>query len=196
MTSHSFIVGVLLCSMGGTLLTLNIQEAIRLREARMSGSNAEVAPVRAPAVETDGMAMPADTAADSGPGDQRSRGNVAATEAGSSSSSKVPEANQIPRVRVAALAMPLGVGLLLIGGAVVTCLTKSSQAVQVTATLAGVAGVLMLLLGMEQTGSLLNWGTDPLVRSTVVLLISGILCLSLPGRWLWTQANDNSSSNH
>lgn len=204
MTGHSFLVSVLLLLMGGVLLTLNIREALELRDAKNAriaqvsqAADATSNPAADPAADATGMLaekseplMPAPDLAADIPGDgPRSSGKMA------SGPNPPAEVNRIPRVKVAGLAMPLGVGLLLLLGTVVTWCSKSDQAVQVTATLAGVAGVLMLFLGLEHAGSLLNWGVDPLARSALVLITGGLLCLSLPSRWWWSRANDDSSSN-
>lgn len=204
MTGHSLLVSVLLLLMGGVLLTLNIREALELRDSK-NARTAQVAPATGLANDTTTGATidatdsraeksePSSAGSDLGtdiPGSEpRLNGKIA------SGANPAAEVNRIPRVRVAALAMPLGVGLLLLLGTVVTWFSKSDQAVQVTATLAGVAGVLMLFLGLEHFGSLLNWGADPLARSALVLITGGLLCLSLPSRWWWSRTNDDSSSN-
>ncbi|MDP1560362.1 MAG: hypothetical protein Q8M16_03095 [Pirellulaceae bacterium] len=194
MTSHSLIVGVLLLLMGGAMLTLNIREAIELRDARNAAAkNADGSSKSAPSrVEP---AVPSTRDAASPTDDLSSALGPTVKDPSRTDSNAEPEVNRIPRVRVAGLAMPLGVGLLLLMGAVVTWLAKSDQGVQVTATLAGVAGVLMLLLGLEHVGSLLNWGIDPLGRSALVLVTSGLLCLSLPSRWWWSRTNVDSTSS-
>jgi hypothetical protein len=97
-----------------------------------------------------------------------------------------PEAvNQIPRVRVAAIVMPLGVGFLLLVAGILAGATGSAPAAHVAATLAGVAGVLMFLLGLEYIGSLVNWGADSLGGSVATLFASGLACVSLPLRLWW-----------
>ena len=184
MTAHSLIVSCLLLLIGGVLLTLNIREAIERRDAKQVATAETALPTEA----KDRVDQP-------GPGAQETTPGPTGGVPVPSGSAGSPIVNQIPRVRVAGLAMPLGVGVLLLIGTMVTWVTKSDQAVQVTATLAGVAGILMLLLGLEHLGSLLNWGADPLGPSALVLLTSGLLCLSLPGRWWWSRTNEDSSSS-
>lgn len=110
-----------------------------------------------------------------------------------------PEAvNQIPRVRVAAIVMPLGVGFLLLVAGILAWATGSAPAAQVAATLAGVAGVLMFLLGVEYIGSLVNWGVDSLGGSVATLFASGLACVSLPLRLWWYRedVSDRDDNNN
>lgn len=195
MIGHSFLVSFWLLFLGGALLMVNIREAIELRDQKMA---AESKPKAESGTNQPGPSQAPERgsqASDSSVTQRPESGSASATNPTAPQLEKPSEANRIPRVRVAALAMPLGVGLLLLMGAVVAWVSKSAQAVLVTATLAGVSGVLMLLLGLEHFGSLLNWQTDALARSALVLVASGLSCLSLPVRWWWSQKNDDSSSD-
>ncbi|MBL8891365.1 MAG: hypothetical protein JNL67_15400 [Planctomycetaceae bacterium] len=193
MIGHSLLVSLWLLFLGGTLLGLNIREAIELRDQKRVAESPKaselenVPPVQPPTLEpeasTNESAKPHATLESDPAANPPQQVET------------LREANRIPRVRVAALAMPLGVGVLLFLGAVVAGFSKSEQAVLVTATLAGVSGLLMLLLGLEHFGSLLNWQTDALARSALVLVASGLACVSLPGRWWLTQKNDYSNSD-
>ncbi|MBL8854202.1 MAG: hypothetical protein JNK57_09545 [Planctomycetaceae bacterium] len=200
MTSHSLIVGVLLLILGGGMLALNINEAIELRDARIAAANgkdstrtdpANLEQVPVPDIPDSDIPVP--PSGSQSPSKGIPSNGLQSRQPENGESAVPPVVNRIPRVRVAALAMPLAVGFLLLVGAAVTWVSKSEQGIQVTATLAAVAGVLMFFLGLEHAGSLLNWGADPLGRSALVLVTSGLLCLSLPSRWWWSRTNVDSS---
>ncbi len=195
MTSHSLIVGVLLLFLGGGMLALNIHEAIEIRDARIAAENGNDG-TRTDLTKSEQVRVPDVPVPQPGSGTPSNDAPPTARpslQPENGDSVVPPVVNRIPRVRVAALAMPLAVGLLLLMGAVVTWVSRSEQGIQVTATLAAVAGVLMFFLGLEHAGNLLNWGTDPLGRSALVLVTSGLLCLSLPSRWWWSRTNVDSS---
>lgn len=176
------------------MLALNIREAIEIRDARIAaeiginGTRTDL--TKSDQVPEPDVPTPRSSQSPSQGGPANGPQSLQPENGGSA---VPPVVNRIPRVRVAALAMPLAVGVLLLMGAAVTWVSKSEQGIQVTATLAGVAGVLMFFLGLEHAGSLLNWGTDPLGRSALVLVTSGLLCLSLPSRWWWSRTNVDSS---
>lgn len=195
MIGHSLLVSLWLLFLGGALLMLNIGEAIELRDQKIAAASQQSSELESAKPGPSQSSEPDPQAPDSSANQSPELESASATNPPAPQSGKPPEANRIPRVRVAALAMPLGVGLLLLMGAVVAWLSKSDQAVLVSATLAGVSGLLMLLLGLEHFGSLLNWQTDTLARSALVLVASGLSCLSLPGRWWWSKTNDDSSSD-
>jgi hypothetical protein len=192
MTSHSLIVGILLLFMGGGMLALNISEAIEIRDARVAAGRG-MDGTRTNPTTSEQASVPPTVSISQSDDTTPAIGQNAMTQ--ENADSETPVVNRIPRVRVAALAMPLAVGLLLLMGAAVTWFSRSEQGIQVTATLAAVSGVLMLFLGLEHAGSLLNWGADSLGRSALVLVASGLLCLSLTSRWWWSRTNADSSSN-
>lgn len=182
------------------MLALNINEAIELRDARIAAANGKdnTRPDPAnleqvPVPDTPDSDIPVPPTGSQSPSKGIPSSGLQSRQPENGKSAVPPVVNRIPRVRVAALAMPLAVGFLLLVGAAVTWVSKSEQGIQVTATLAAVAGVLMFFLGLEHAGSLLNWGADPLGRSALVLVTSGLLCLSLPSRWWWSRTNVDSS---
>ena len=187
------------------MLALNINEAIELRDARIAAANVKdstrpdpanleqvpVPDIPVPNIPDSDISVP--PTGSQSPSQGIPSSGLQSRQPENGESAVPPVVNRIPRVRVAALAMPLAVGFLLLVGAAVTWVSKSEQGIQVTATLAAVAGVLMFFLGLEHAGSLLNWGADPLGRSALVLVTSGLLCLSLPSRWWWSRTNVDSS---
>lgn len=190
---HCLSVVVLLLVIGGALVTSNVREAIALRDAgRQPSLPASIQPpANAPATAP---AQNADSAQNGTPSDETageaSKDEPAADQPWKPQVDPQPGAgpgvvNQIPRVRVAAIVLPLGVGFLLLVAGILAWATGSAPAAQVAATLAGVAGVLMFLLGLEYIGSLLNWGADSLGGSVAALFASGLACVSLPLRLWW-----------
>jgi hypothetical protein len=169
-SGQCLVVGILLLALGGFLLGGNIRQAIANRDAKAAESPRTVS--------QDGLrGAPAGS---SRPGESRTGGQD--QESMASADPPVGQVNQISRVRVAAISLPLGVGLLLMGAAVFGWLVTSTQPAMVAATLSGVAGLLMLILGLEHVASLLKLGSDPLGHSVAVLVVGGLLCLTLPAR--------------
>jgi hypothetical protein len=177
-SGQCLLVGVLLLALGGFLLVGNIRQAVAIRDAKRVEEVAGQSTPPPPATTAEQGEGPTN-----GPGAAdgvvRREGKTEVTDGPTA-----PEVNRIPRVRVAAITMPLGVGILLIGAAVIGWFVASDQPAIVAATLSGVAGVLMVILGLEHGGSVLKLGVDPLGQPVAVLLAGGLLCLTLPWR-LW-----------
>lgn len=198
MVGHCLSVAVLLLVIGGALVASNVREAIALRDA---GSQPSLpSPIQPPAQFADSAqnGTPAEEAAGEAAKDKAVADHPLEPQADPPAGEGTGVVNQIPRVRVAAIVMPLGVGFLLLVAGILAWATGSAPAAQVAATLAGVAGVLMFLLGLEYIGSLLNWGADSLGGSVAALFASGLACVSLPLRlwWFREDVSDRDDDNN
>lgn len=203
MVGHCLSVAVLLLVIGGALVTSNVREAIALRDAGGRSSAPSPAPSPAPSSAPSMASGPAqtvdtagDTAGEAAEGERASEQSKQQVDPPAGAGTGV--VNQIPRVRVAAIVMPLAVGFLLLVTGILAWATGSAPAAQVAATLAGFAGVLMFLLGLEYLGSLLNWGADSLGGSVAALFASGLACVSLPLRlwWFREDVSDRDDDNN
>ena len=199
MVGHCLSVAVLLLLIGGALVTSNVREAIALRDA---GRQQPSLPAQTPP-PAEAPVQNADPAQNVDPAGEAAKVDAAADEplkqlGDPPAGDGTGVVNQIPRVRVAAIVMPLGVGFLLLVAGILAWATGSAPAAQVAATLAGVAGVLMFLLGLEYISSLLNWGADSLGGSVAALFASGLACVSLPLRlwWFREDVSDRDDDNN
>lgn len=209
MTFHTMFVGLVLLTLGGLSIASNVSESIRRLEEQQQSDKASpqsAAPNSSETNPTESDRGESDVSISTQDGTSRDREQVNRAESSKAESTEATEAsvneqpaavgakpgeaewkvNQIPRVQVAAIVMPLGVGLSLLGCGLFAWLVKSDQPIWLAVILGAVAGLLMMVLAIEYSDRITLSATDLAGRSAAVLALCGAVSLSLPVRAYWS----------